>query len=306
MGGPRLSTEGTARRYSELDLWPASDLVTAMFEGQLAAAAAVASQVEPIARAAAEAAERLEHPDGRLVYAGAGTSGRLAVLDGTELDPTFGWSRDRLVYWIAGGMDALIRSVENAEDDDDSARELARSAGLNEHDVVIGVSASGTTPFTVAAVREASATGALTVALASNGESPLLLAAGHPIWLDTGAELVSGSTRMKAGTAQKIALNLLSTAIMVRLGRVHAGLMVDMRVSNRKLRGRAIAMVAQISGVGAAEAEAALDLAHNQIKVAVLVAMGLNVDRARALLAASGDNLRTALDTFRQRGSAEA
>jgi N-acetylmuramic acid 6-phosphate etherase len=306
MGGPRLSTEGTARRYSELDLWPTSDLVLAMFEGQLAAAAAVASQVEPIARAAAEAAERLEHPDGRLVYAGAGTSGRLAVLDGTELDPTFGWSRDRLVYWIAGGMDALIRSVENAEDDDDSARELARSAGLNEHDVVIGVSASGTTPFTVAAVREASATGALTVALASNGESPLLLAAGHPIWLDTGAELVSGSTRMKAGTAQKIALNLLSTAIMVRLGHVHAGLMVDMRVSNRKLRGRAIAMVAQISGVEPAEAEAALDLAHNQIKVAVLVAMGLNVDRARALLAASGDNLRTALDTFRQRGSAEA
>jgi N-acetylmuramic acid 6-phosphate etherase len=297
-----LSTEGTTGRYAELDLWPTSDLVTAMFEGQLAAAAAVGSQVEPIARAAAEAAERLEHPDGRLVYAGAGTSGRLAVLDGTELEPTFGWSRDRLLYWIAGGMDALIRSVENAEDDEDSARELARSARLNEHDVVIGVSASGSTPFTVAAVREASASGALTIALASNAESPLLLAAGHPIWLDTGAELVSGSTRMKAGTAQKIALNLLSTAIMVRLGHVHAGLMVDMRVSNRKLRGRAIAMVAQLSGADPAQAEAALDLAENRIKVAALVAMGIDVEQARALLAESNDNLRAALDASRARG----
>jgi N-acetylmuramic acid 6-phosphate etherase len=303
MGGPLLSTEGTARRYAELDLWPTSDLVMAMFEGQLAAAAAVHGEVEAIGRAADEAAARLDHADGRLVYAGAGTSGRLAVLDGTELEPTFGWSRDRLVYWLAGGMDALVRSVENAEDDEDAARALARAARLNEHDVVIGVSASGTTPFTVAAIREAAAAGALTVALASNAQSPLLLAAGHAILLDTGPELVSGSTRMKAGTAQKIALNLLSTAIMVRLGHVHAGLMVDMRVSNRKLRARAIAMVAQLSGADPAQAEAALDLAHTEIKLATLVAMGMDVDQARAVLAESQDNLRTALDRLRDQGS---
>jgi N-acetylmuramic acid 6-phosphate etherase len=303
MGGPLLSTEGTARRYAELDLWPTPDLVMAMFEGQLAAAAAVHAEVEAIGRAADEAAARLDHADGRLVYSGAGTSGRLAVLDGTELEPTFGWSRDRLVYWLAGGMDALVRSVENAEDDEDAARALARAARLNEHDVVIGVSASGTTPFTVAAIREAAAAGALTVALACNAQSPLLLAAGHPICLDTGAELVSGSTRMKAGTAQKIALNLLSTAIMVRLGHVHAGLMVDMRVSNRKLRRRAIAMVAQLSGADPAQAEAALDLAHNEIKLATLVAVGMDVDQARALLSESRNNLRTALERSRDQGS---
>jgi len=279
----------------QLDLWPTTDLVAAMFEGQLAAAAAVESQVEPIARAAEEAAERLEHPAGRLVYAGAGTSGRLAVLDGAELAPTFGWSPDRIVYGIAGGMDALSRSIENAEDDEDSGRELIRSAKVTEHDVVIGVAASGTTPFTVAAVREAAAAGALTIGLSSSAATPLLLAASHPIFLDTGAELVSGSTRMKAGTAQKIALNLLSTAIMVRLGRIYDGLMVDMRVSNRKLRTRAIAIVAEISGVDRNDAEAALDLAQNNIKVATLVAMGMNAEEAAKLLAASGNNLRAAL-----------
>jgi N-acetylmuramic acid 6-phosphate etherase len=278
-----------------LDLLPTADVVAAMFQGQLAAAAAVESQIEPIARAAEEAAERLEHPAGRLVYVGAGTSGRLAVLDGAELAPTFGWSPDRIVYGIAGGLDALSRSIENAEDDEDSARELVRSARLTEHDVVIGVAASGTTPFTVAAVREAAAAGALTIGLSSNAATPLLLAARHPILLDTGAELVSGSTRMKAGTAQKIALNLLSTAIMTRLGRVYGGLMVDMRVSNRKLRARAIGIVAEISGVDPRDAEAALDLAQNNIKLAALVAIGMSAEEAAKLLAASGNNLRVAL-----------
>ena len=294
-----MSTEGTSRRFAELDLWPTEDAVRAMFEGQLAAAAAVQSQVEPLARAAEAAARRLGHPEGRLVYAGAGTSGRLAILDGTELEPTFDWSRERLVYAIAGGMEALSGSVENAEDDEESARELVRSAKLGRDDVVIGVSASGTTPFTLAAIREARAAGALTIALASNSASPLLEAAEHPIWLDTGAEVVAGSTRMKAGTAQKIALNLLSTAIMLRLGRVHAGLMVDMRISNRKLRTRAIAIVAEISGAELGQAEAALDLAKDDIKLAVLVAMGVDAEQARGLLIESRNNLRAAMASRR-------
>lgn len=294
-----MSTEGTSRRFAELDLWPTEDAVRAMFESQLAAAAAVQSEVGPLARAAEAAAGRLEHPEGRLVYAGAGTSGRLAVLDGTELEPTFGWSRERLVYAIAGGMEALRGSVENAEDDEESALELVRAAKLGRNDVVIGVSASGTTPFTVAAVREARATGALTIALASNLGSPLLLAAEHPIFLDTGAEVVAGSTRMKAGTAQKIALNLLSTAIMLRLGRVHGGLMVDMRISNRKLRARAAAIVAEISGADLDQAQVALDLAKDDIKLAVLVAMGVNVEPARDLLLRSSNNLRAAMAAAR-------
>ena len=294
-----MSTEGTSRRFAELDLWPTEDAVRAMFESQLAAAAAVQSQVEPLARAAEAAAERLGHPEGRLVYAGAGTSGRLAILDGTELEPTFGWSRERLVYAIAGGMEALSGSVENAEDDEESAGELIRSATLGPNDVVIGVSASGTTPFTVAAVREARDQGSLTIAFASNSGSPLLEAAEHRIWLDTGAEVVAGSTRMKAGTAQKIALNLLSTAIMLKLGRVHRGLMVDMRISNRKLRTRAIAIVAEISGADLGRAEAALDLAKDDIKLAVLVAMGVDLEQARGLLIQSRNNLRSAIAASR-------
>ncbi len=299
-----MATEGRTRRFAELDLWPTADAVTAMFESQLAAAAAIQPRIGALAAAAEEAARRLENPAGRIVYVGAGTSARLAVLDGTELEPTFSWSRDRLVYGIAGGTAALSASVENAEDDEQAGREFVRSAALNHDDVVIGVSASGTTPFTVAAVREASATGALTVAIASNSGAPLLLAAEHPILLDTGAEVVSGSTRMKAGTAQKIALNLLSTAIMLRLGRVYQGLMVDMRVSNHKLRTRAVAIVAEISGVEPDGAAAALDAAHNDIKVATLVAMGVSASEASALLAASGQNLRAAVAVLRSGDSA--
>jgi N-acetylmuramic acid 6-phosphate etherase len=291
----RLPTKRTKREESQLDLWPTTDAVAAMFEGQLAAAGAVEPQIEPIARAAEAAAERLENSTGRLVYVGAGTSGRLAVLDGAELTPTFGWSPDRILYGLAGGMDALSRSIENAEDNEDSARALVGSAALNRNDVVIGVSASGTTPFTVAAVREASGLGALTIALASNAGTPLLLAARHPIFLDTGDELLSGSTRMKAGTAQKIVLSLLSTTIMLRLGRIHGRLMVDMRVSNRKLRTRAIAIVAEIAGVDRRQAEAALDLAENNIKAASLIAMGMSPEEAARLLAESRENLRAAI-----------
>jgi N-acetylmuramic acid 6-phosphate etherase len=296
-----LSTEETSPRYAELDLWPTAQAVTAMFEGQIEAVAAVRPQIGAIANAADEAAERLRNPSGRLVYVGAGTSGRLAALDGVELEPTFGWSRDRLIIGIAGGLDALAGSVEGAEDDEEASRDLVRSAGLDRTDVMISVAASGTTPFTVAAVREASAAGALTVGISNNANTPLLLAADHPILLDTGPEVLAGSTRMKAGTAQKIALNLLSTAIMVRLGHVYDGLMVDMRVSNRKLRTRAIGIVAQIAGVDPQAAEAALDGADNDIKLASLIASGVERDQARALLAASENNVRSALAAARER-----
>lgn len=292
-----MRTEGLSRRFSDLDAWPTSDAVMAMFEGQLAAAAVVSSQVEGLANAAEEAASRLREGSGRLVYVGAGTSGRLAVLDGVELGPTFGWAPERLLYGLAGGMDAFTRSIENAEDDAKSGREFAASAKLNPSDVVIGVSASGSTPFTLAAVREAASAKALTIAITSNADAPLLPAAEHPVLLDTGAELVSGSTRMKAGTAQKVALNLLSTAVMLRLGRVYNGLMVDMRASNRKLRLRAISTVAEISGVDSAAAQAALEQAGDNIKLASLLAMGMDIDSASRCLADSRDNLRVAIDS---------
>lgn len=266
-----------------------------MLDGQVEAVAAVKPQVETLARAADAAAARLADPAGRLAYAGAGTSGRLAVLDAVELVPTFGWQPERLLYGLAGGMEAMTRGVENAEDDEEAARDWARDAALGPSDVLVAVAASGTTPYTVAAAGAAAALGALTIGIASNAGTPLLAAVAYPILVETGPEIVSGSTRMKAGTAQKIALNLLSTAIMMRLGGVHDGLMVDMRVTNAKLRRRAIGIVAELAGVESDSAEAALDASDNAIKLAVLVARGMDLEQARRLLDAAGGNLRTAL-----------
>ena len=289
-----MSTELISSRYADLDLWSTEDAVQAMLEGQFAAAAAVQSEVPAIAAAADAAADRLREGSGRLIYVGAGTSGRLAVQDGVELGPTYNWGSERLVFALAGGMEALLISVEGAEDDTAAGEEAIADARPTPHDVVIGVAASGRTPYTVAAVRAAAAAGALTVGIASNADAPLLQASAHPIFLETGPEIVAGSTRMKAGTAQKIALNLLSTAVMLRLGRVYKRLMVDMRVSNRKLRGRAVSMVSEISGVDTGAAETALERTGD-IKFAALVALGAEPAQAKALLKEAGDNLRVAI-----------
>jgi N-acetylmuramic acid 6-phosphate etherase len=301
---PAPRTEGASPRFAELDLWPTREAVAAMLEGQLGAAAAVAARADALAAAAEAAAARLADPAGRLVYVGAGTSGRVAIQDGVELGPTYNWPDARLVYALAGGLGALTSSVEGAEDDAAAGAAVMREAKLGPADVVIGVAASGATPFTVAALREAADAGALTVGLSSNAGAPLLEAAAHPIVLETGPEIVAGSTRMKAGTAQKIALNVLSTAIMLRLGRVYGGLMVDMRVSNRKLRRRAVATVGEIGRVDPAAAEAALDEAGGRIKPAVLIARGLDPAGAAALLAEAGDDLRAAMLRLTQSGLA--
>lgn len=290
-----MSTESLNPRYADIDLWPTVKAVRAMAEGQLAAAAVVQSQAEAIAIAAEDAAGRLADPKGRLFYVGAGTSARIAVQDGVELVPTYGWDRERLLYLIAGGPDALLFSVEGAEDDAAAGASAARRNDPAFPDVVIGVSASGRTPFTVAAVQAASATGALTIGLANNAGSPLLTSVAHPIFLDSGAEIVAGSTRMNAGTAQKIALNLFSTALMLRLGRVYKGRMVEMRLSNQKLRVRAAAMVCDLAGVEGAVAERALDQANDDIKLAILIARGCESQKAAALLRGARGNLRVAI-----------
>lgn len=295
-----MSTELISQRYAGLDLWPTQDAVQAMLEGQLAAAAAVQSQAQAIADAAEAAADRLRSDAGRLVYIGAGTSGRLAVQDGVELGPTYDWPEERTLYLLAGGLDAMLTGVEGAEDDEAAAENEIRRAALTASDVAIGVAASGRTPYTLAALRAARAAGALTIGIASNAGTPILDAAEHPILIETGPEIVAGSTRMKAGTAQKIALNLLSTAIMLRLGRIHDGLMVDMRLSNRKLRARAAGMVAQITGSDPAAAEAALERSGGRIKPASLIALGAAPDQARQLLDRAGGNLRGALSALRR------
>ncbi len=291
-----MPTEDIDPKFADLDIWPTGRAVRTMLDSHRDAAAAVELQADAIARAAEAAAARLSGPAGRLIYAGAGTSGRIAVLDGVELGPTFGWPAARLAWLIAGGTGALAASVEGAEDDAAAAEEAMHALMPGSADVVIGVAASGRTPFTLAAIAVARSGGALTIGMANNPNSPLLKASEHSILLDTGAEAIAGSTRMKAGTAQKIALNLLSTAIMLRLGRVYKGLMVDMRVSNAKLRGRAIAMIGEIAGVGSAEAEAGLDTAEGAIKPAVLIARGKTPEQAAELLADASGNLRLALE----------
>jgi N-acetylmuramic acid 6-phosphate etherase len=289
------TTETRSPRFVDIDSWPTAEAVEAMLEGQLSAVASLVGQADAIARACDAAAGRLMRGRGRLVYSGAGTSGRIAAQDGVELKPTYGWPDQRLAFAIAGGMEALANSAEGAEDDVEQAKLDIAALKLSPHDVLVGVAASGRTPYTLATIEAAKAHGALTIGMANNRGAPLLQACDYPILADTGSELVAGSTRMKAGTAQKAALNLLSTAIMLRLGRVYRGMMVDMIISNKKLYGRARAMVETITGCAPDVAEAAVEEAGGHIKTAALIALGSSLEDARALLHHSSGNLRVAL-----------
>ena len=289
-----MLTENASERFAGIDGWPTLDAVSAMFEAQLSAVAAVGPEVATIARAA-EAASRRLLKDGRLIYAGAGTSGRIAVQDGVELGPTFGWPAERIAYAVAGGRDALVASVELAEDDAEAAARDLEGIAVAQHDVLVGVAASGRTPYTLGAVAMANRAGALTIGIANNYPSPLLDEAQIGICAETGCEVIAGSTRMKAGTAQKAILNLFSTATMMRCGRVYQGQMVDMVVSNRKLRARGVEIVGRLAGVDEAAAEAALAAAKDNIKLGVLCAFGMELEAAQRLLSRREGILRDAV-----------
>jgi N-acetylmuramic acid 6-phosphate etherase len=289
-----METERASPRYSDIDLWEPGDILDALIESQMAAVAAVRPALSAI-KSAAEAMQARLSGDGRLIYVGAGTSGRLAVQDGAELIPTFNWPQDRLLLLMAGGKDALLRSAEGAEDEVDQAARLMRQNRVGSTDVVIAVAASGTTPFTVACMREAKRRGALVIGIANNRSTPVLLEADCSIWLDTGPEPIAGSTRMKAGTAQRVALNLLSTLVMIRLGRVHEGLMVDMQAINAKLIGRSENILRRLSGRSEGEVRDALQRAGGNVKKGLLILHGCTVEQADALLEEAGGRLRTAL-----------
>jgi N-acetylmuramic acid 6-phosphate etherase len=298
-----MQTERPSPRYSAIDLWDSSDVVDAMLEGQFAAVAAVHAARLALERAALAIEERLRD-GGRLVYAGAGTSGRLAVQDGAELMPTFGWPAERLILLMAGGHEALLQAVEGAEDETEHAAGLLRRHAIADQDALIAVAASGTTPFTVACLREAANRGALTVGIANNPRTPLLDEAEHPVWLDTGAEPIAGSTRMKAGTAQRVALTLLSSLVMIRLGHVYEGLMVDVQASNDKLVRRSETILSQLTGHGRDKVHEALREARGSVKLALLLLEGSGVDAAKAALAAAAGDLRVAkalIDSNRSR-----
>jgi N-acetylmuramic acid 6-phosphate etherase len=289
-----MNTERPSPRYSNIDVWEPSDIAEAMIEGQLAAVAAVRTARDALVGAAIAAEAKLRI-GGRLVYVGAGTSGRLAVQDGAELIPTFSWPQDRLLLLIAGGKDALLRSVEGAEDGVDQAVRLVQRHEIGVDDVLIAVAASGTTPFTLSCLREARKRGALTIGIANNRDTPILREADHPIWLETGAEPIAGSTRMKAGTAQRITLNVFSSVVMILLGRVYDGLMVDVQAVNQKLVRRSENILKRLTGRTDEQACVALRKANGNVKLAVLLLHGCDLKEATGLLEHAGGQLRAAL-----------
>ena len=300
-----MDTEQASPRYADIDLWAPAEVLDAMIEGQMAAVAAVRAALPAIEQAALATEARLRE-GGKLIYVGAGTSGRLAVQDGAELIPTFNWPKDRLLLLMAGGKDALLRSAENAEDETGEALAAIRQNGIGAPDALIAVAASGTTPFTLTCLREAKSRGALTVGIANNRETPLLNEADCPIWLDTGPEPIAGSTRMKAGTAQRAALNALSSLVMIRLGRVHQGLMVDVQAINAKLQRRSEHMLLRLTGRDPQDVRAALEQARGSVKLAVLLLHGCSMQDATRALERAGGRLRTALkDLGRHAGTTD-
>ena len=290
-------TEQADPRSKGIDEWTGDKVLQTILAAQIDAVKAIKSAIPAMANAAEEAALRLRDPNqsGRIIYIGAGTPARLAVQDGTELPPTFGWSQMRLAFVIAGKEQALTRAVEGAEDDVAASQAQIAALNLTSNDVCLAVSASGTTPFTVEACRAARSAGALTIGISSNHASALLQTAEHAVLTDSGPEPVTGSTRMNAGTAQTVALKMMSTLIMIRLGHVYDGYMVDVQATNDKLRKRAVRMVQDITGCKDDEAKDALAVADGSVKLAVLVTTGLSADEGRELLDKSGNNLRQAL-----------
>lgn len=290
-----LNTEAPHPRHPDLDRYDTPELVRAFVDDQAEAVAAVQRAAPRIADAVSAAVPRLRL-GGRLLYVGAGTSGRLGLLDAVELQPTFSWPPERAVPVLAGGAPALVQAVEGAEDDEKQATADLRALHVRAADVVIVLAASGGTPYALGALAAAREAGALTIGFANNPDAPVTKAADIGITLDTGSEVISGSTRLKAGTAQKIALNTLSSAIMVRLNKVYGNLMVDLLPTNAKLRRRALQLTMRATGADEPTARATLDACDGQVKTAIVCLLGrLPVQQARARLAKADGSVRRAL-----------
>ncbi|MDT0388316.1 N-acetylmuramic acid 6-phosphate etherase [Streptomyces dubilierae] len=291
-----LTTEAFRPDLADIDRLPTLDIARLMNGEDATVAGAVAARLPEIAAAIDAVARRMAR-GGRLVYAGAGTAGRLGVLDASECPPTFNTDPSRVVGLIAGGPGAVVTSVEGAEDSRELARADLEPLGLTPDDTVVGISASGRTPYAVGAVEHARDRGCLTVGLSCNPGSPLAAAAEHGIEIVVGPELLTGSTRLKAGTAQKLVLNMLSTITMIRLGKTYGNLMVDVRASNDKLRARSHRIVALATGAGDEEIERALAATDGEVKHAILTILaGVDAPTAARLLEESGGHLRAALE----------
>lgn len=291
-----LSTEAVDPTFADIDRMPVADLAALMNATDATVPAAVERALPSIVPAIEAVTERLR-AGGRLIYVGAGTPGRLGVLDASECPPTFGTSPDQVFAIIAGGPEAIVSPIEGAEDDEGQGAAAIVAAGVGPLDAVVGVASSGRTPYVVAAIGEARRRGALTVGLSCNVGTALSDAAEHAIEIAVGPELISGSTRLKAGTAQKLVLNMFSTIAMIQIGKTYGNLMVDVHASNAKLRARAVRIVRSIAEVDRATAVAALEETGYRVKHAVLLLrLGLDPATAEEKLLAAGGRLRNVLE----------
>jgi N-acetylmuramic acid 6-phosphate etherase len=293
-----MRTEALHRSAEGLDIQPPHVVLSALADAQIEAAGAVRNSVPQIAAAARLIADRLAS-GGRLIYAAAGSSGLMALADALELPGTYGIARDRIVILIAGGDEALHNLAGGPEDDTAEAEKAVADAGAGPADCVIAISASGSTPYAVRALEVAKANGAATIAIANNKNAPLFNKADVAVLIETPPEVIAGSTRMGAGTAQKIALNMMSTLAAVHLGHVHDGYMINLTADNKKLRDRAARIVSAITGRGKDEAELLLGRGGGQVKTAILLAAGAaSAEAARRLLDGTGQKLRPALSAI--------
>jgi N-acetylmuramic acid 6-phosphate etherase len=290
-----LISEGRNPNTMQLDQLNTFELLKVINQEDQKVAKAVAEVLPDITKAVDFAVQCIQN-GGRLIYIGAGTSGRLGVLDAVECRPTFSVSDNLVVGLIAGGESALIHAVEGAEDSEAGGITDLQSIKLCEKDIVVGIAASGRTPYVISALQYANSLGCKTVSLVCNPTSPMLALVDAGICAQVGPECLTGSTRMKSGTAQKIVLNMLSTAIMVKLGKVYENLMIDVNASNRKLRARAILIVMQATQCSQEQATTSLQRAQNSAKLAILMILTKqDVDSAKAMLEHSQGHLREAL-----------
>ncbi len=291
----RLISEGRNPRTMDIDLLPTVDVLRRINDEDKGVAGAVEKVIPEIAIAVDRIVDAFRK-GARLIYMGAGTSGRLGVLDASECPPTFRVPEEMVVGLIAGGPDALVHATEGAEDDQRMGAKALQDIALTRDDVVVGIAVSGRTPYVVGGLNYARQLGATTVALSCNPASTIAGIADIAISPVVGPEVLTGSTRMKSGTAQKLVLNMLTTASMIRIGKSYQNLMVDLRPPNKKLVARAIRIVRQTAGCTAAQAKQALDSTGNDVKLAILVAItGMDVEAARAALGRAGGFLRKAI-----------
>lgn len=299
----RFTTEMADPRYADLDLLETTEMVRVMNEADAEVSRAVKRASASIVAAIDAISVQLAR-GGRLIYVGAGTAGRMGVLDASECPPTFSTDPSLVVGIIAGGPGALTTAVEGAEDDYEAGLASLESLHLTRLDAVVGISASGRTPFVRGAIAAARAAGAVTAAISSNPNAALSAAVDYPIEAIVGPEVISGSTRLKAGSAQKQVLNMISTLSMVKLGKTYGNLMVDVNATNQKLEVRAQLLVTRITGASADQAQTALRAAGGSVKTAiVMIARGVPAAEAEEILGSHGGALRAAIGTLPERAS---